>query len=89
VGSDAYSQACEVLRKIGHALTEAGATLADVVFTRTYLTRVEDWPEVGRAHGETFADVRPASTMVVVGALLDPAMLVEMEAVAYRPPDKP
>jgi enamine deaminase RidA (YjgF/YER057c/UK114 family) len=82
VGNGPYEQAREALRKIGEALTAAGASFADVVSTRTYLTRGDDWEEVGRAHGEIFGDIRPASTMVVV-ALLDPRMLVEIEAVAF------
>jgi enamine deaminase RidA (YjgF/YER057c/UK114 family) len=86
VGRDAYSQAREVLRKLIGVLESGGMSASDVVQTRTYLTRAADWPDVGRAHGEVFAQTRPASTMVVVAALLDPAMLVEMEAVAYRAP---
>jgi enamine deaminase RidA (YjgF/YER057c/UK114 family) len=82
VGNGPYEQAREALRKIGEALTAAGASFADVVSTRTYLTRADDWEEVGRAHGEIFGDIRPASTMVVV-ALLDPRMVVEIEAVAF------
>jgi enamine deaminase RidA (YjgF/YER057c/UK114 family) len=82
---DAYGQARRVLEIIGQALEEAGASLRDVVRTRTYLIRVEDWEDVGRAHGEAFADVRPASTMVVVAGFLDPRWLVEMEADAILP----
>jgi enamine deaminase RidA (YjgF/YER057c/UK114 family) len=77
---DAYGQARRVLEIIAAALGEAGAGPEHVVRTRTYLTRPEDWEEVGRAHGEVFADVRPASTMVVVTGFLDPRWLVEMEA---------
>ena len=61
------------------ALTEAGATFADVVRTRMYLTHVEDWEAVGRVHGEIFGSVRPAATMVVVAALLNPAWRIEIE----------
>jgi enamine deaminase RidA (YjgF/YER057c/UK114 family) len=78
--TDAYGQARRVLEIILAALAEAGAGPADVVRTRTYLVRAEDWEEVGRAHGEVFADVRPASTMVVVSGFIDPRWVVEMEA---------
>ena len=61
-------------------MAELGAAPEHVVRTRVYLKRAEDWPEIGRAHGEVFADVRPASTMVVIGDLLDPRWLVEIEA---------
>ena len=81
--ADAYGQARRCLEIIEQALAEAGAGLEHVVRTRTYLTRREDWQEVGRAHGEAFGDVRPASTMVVVASLLDDRWLVEMEAQAY------
>ena len=77
--TDAYGQAKRVLEIIVTALKEAGSGPRDVVRTRTYLTRAEDWEEVGRAHGELFADVRPASTMIVVSGFLDPRWVVEME----------
>ena len=80
-GDDAYAQTQEVLRKIGAVLTAAGSDLSQVVQTRIYLGREQDWEHVGRAHGAVFADNPPAATMVVVG-LLDPGMLVEIEAVA-------
>jgi enamine deaminase RidA (YjgF/YER057c/UK114 family) len=86
-GNDPYLQAAECLAKVAAALEASGATTADVVQTRTYLVSAAHWHEVGRAHGETFAGVRPASTMVVVKELLDPRMLVEIEAVAVRSPD--
>lgn len=82
-GQDAYLQAREALRKIGVALAVVGANLSQVVQTRIYLTRAGDWEAVGRAHGEMLGDAMPAATMVVVAALLDPGMLVEIEAVAY------
>jgi enamine deaminase RidA (YjgF/YER057c/UK114 family) len=85
---DAYGQARRVLEIILAALAEAGAGPGDVVRTRTYLVRAEDWEEVGRAHGEVFADVRPASTMVVVSGFLDPRWVVEMEADAVLPDDR-
>lgn len=83
--ADAYGQAKRVLEIILDALEEAGAGPEHVVRTRTYLVRAEDWQEVGRAHGEVFADVRPASTMVVVRRFLDPRWLVEMEADGILP----
>jgi enamine deaminase RidA (YjgF/YER057c/UK114 family) len=82
---DAYGQARRVLEIIVTALAEAGAGPEHVVRTRTFLTRAGDWEEVGRAHGDVFADVRPASTMVVVAGFLDPRWLVEMEADAILP----
>lgn len=82
---DAYGQMRRCLEIVEAALAEAGAGLADVVRTRTYLTDVRDWQEVGRAHGERFADVRPASTMVVVTAFLDPRWRVEVEVDAILP----
>lgn len=83
--SDAYGQAKRILQIVVAALAEAGARPGDVVRTRTYLTDAADWPEVGRAHGEVFASVRPASTMIVVKGFLDPRWLVEMEADAILP----
>src|SRR5919204_4943850 len=82
---DAYGQARRCLEIIVEALREAGAGPEHVVRTRTFLTAPELWEEVGRAHGEVFADVRPASTMVVA-RLLDPRWLVEIEADAILPP---
>jgi enamine deaminase RidA (YjgF/YER057c/UK114 family) len=79
---DAYSQARRCLEIISAALTEAGASLEDVVRTRVYLVRVDDFEGVGRAHGEVFGDVRPANTTVLAGGLLDPRWLVEIEAEA-------
>ena len=83
--ADAYAQTQRVLEIIVSALAEAGAGPEHVVRTRTYLTNAEDWQDVGRAHGEVFAGVRPASTMVVVSAFLDPRWVVEMEADALLP----
>ncbi len=79
---DPYRQAQRCLEIIAVALAQAGAAPRDVVRTRTYLTRAEDWEVVGKAHGEVFGETRPASTMVVVAALLDPRWRVELEAEA-------
>lgn len=78
---DAYAQACRCLEIIVEALREAGATPAQVVRTRTFVTSSDYWEDVGRAHGEVFGEIRPASTMVVAG-LLDPRWKVEIEAEA-------
>ena len=78
--ANAYGQTKRCLEIIVEALREAGAEPSDVVRTRTYLVDARDWEEVGRAHGEFFGDVRPASTMVVVTGFLDPRWRVEMEA---------
>jgi enamine deaminase RidA (YjgF/YER057c/UK114 family) len=83
--TDAYGQAKRCLEIIASALREAGAEPEHVVRTRTFLLEVKDWDEVGRAHGEMFGDVRPASTMIVVSGFLDPRWLVEIEADALLP----
>lgn len=80
---DAFGQAGFILQKIGRALAEAGASFEDVVRTRMYLTRVQDQGPVGRAHAAVFAGIRPAATMIVVAALVDPALLVEIEVEAW------
>ena len=84
-GDDIGQQAGEALRRIGYALEEACAGLEHVVRTRMFVTDISRWREVGRAHGDVFGSIRPATSMVEVRRLIDPALLVEIEADAFVP----
>lgn len=79
---DAYGQTKYILQKIEKALKEAGVSMSDVIRTRMYVTDISKWDEFGRAHGEYFKDIKPASTMVEVKALVSPGLLIEIEATA-------
>lgn len=86
---DAYAQAVRCIEVIGEVLEKAGASLSDVVRTRIFVTDIDRWEEVGRAHREAFGDILPATTMVEVSRLIDPRMLVEIEADAVIADDRP
>jgi enamine deaminase RidA (YjgF/YER057c/UK114 family) len=88
IGESPYDQTVEILRKVLHELSRAGVVAEDVLQTRVYVTDISRADEVGRAHGEVFGSIRPLMTMIEISGLIDPRMLVEIEAVALAPPPR-
>ena len=82
---DPYAQTTQAIRNVAWALGQLDSSLEDVVRTRIFVTDISRWEEYGRAHGEAFGEIMPATSMVQVSALIDPRMMVEVEAVAYKP----
>jgi enamine deaminase RidA (YjgF/YER057c/UK114 family) len=82
---DPYAQTAQAIRNVAWALGQLDSSLEDVVRTRIFVTDISRWEEYGRAHGEAFGEIMPATSMVQVAALIDPRMMVEVEAVAYKP----
>jgi enamine deaminase RidA (YjgF/YER057c/UK114 family) len=82
---NAYEQTRQALRNVAKILRRAGVSLEDVIQTRMYVTDIDQWEQVGRAHAEAFAEIRPVTAMVEISRLIDPAMLVEVEALAFAP----
>ncbi len=83
--NDPYQQTKFIIRKIERAINEAGGSLEDVIRTRIYVTNIKDWSAIGKAHGEFFRNIKPATTMIEVKSLIDPNFVVEIEATAILP----
>jgi len=83
--NDPYQQTKFIIRKIERAINEAGGSLEDVIRTRIYVTNIKDWSAIGKAHGEAFRNIKPATSMVEVKSLIDPNFVVELEATAILP----